>query len=154
MTRPRSSIRIGTRNPNAAMLSAIWRICFFECVLALRALGLSASTEIHFIMTMSPCYDAKAQRVRCDLRRLQTKLLRSSGSDLIHADRIAHLQALACPSDCQPFWQLAVPGIAGVTSPAGITCRPDRQRGPKQSLGCLSPPLLLEQRGNFCQGGF
>jgi hypothetical protein len=30
-----------------------------------------------------------------------------------------------CPSDCQPFWQFAVPGIAEVTSPAGIARRPD-----------------------------
>jgi hypothetical protein len=75
----------------------------------------------------------KAQRVRCDLRRLQTKLLRSSGSDLIHAEHIAHLQALACPFDCQPFWQLAVPGIAGVTSPAGITCRPDRHNAARSN---------------------
>src|SRR6266581_3261054 len=146
MTRPPSSIRIGTRNPNAAMLSAIWRICFFECVLALRALGLSASAEIHFIMTMSPCYDAKAQRVRCDLRRLQTKLLRSSGSDLIQADRIAHLQALACRSDCQPFWQLAVPGIAGVTSPAGITCRPDRHNAARSITRVPFATFTLEQR--------
>jgi hypothetical protein len=38
----------GESNPNPAMLSAIWRICFFESVLALRALGVSASTAIHF----------------------------------------------------------------------------------------------------------
>jgi hypothetical protein len=30
---------MGTRKPNAVMLSAIWRICFFECVRALRALA-------------------------------------------------------------------------------------------------------------------
>ena len=35
------------------MLSAIWRICFFEWVRALRALGLIASTAIHCIATMS-----------------------------------------------------------------------------------------------------
>ena len=35
------------RNPVAVMLSAIWRICFFEWVLELRALGVSASTAIH-----------------------------------------------------------------------------------------------------------
>ena len=31
----------GTVKPQAPMLSAIWRICFFECVRALRGLGLS-----------------------------------------------------------------------------------------------------------------
>src|SRR5215468_1215507 len=36
-----SSIRIGTTKPKAVILSAIWRICFFEWVLALRALGRS-----------------------------------------------------------------------------------------------------------------
>jgi hypothetical protein len=36
------------------MLSAIWRICFFECVRALRGLGLSSSGETHSILCMSP----------------------------------------------------------------------------------------------------
>src|SRR5215813_517279 len=36
--------------------SAIWRICFFEWVLALRALGLSASTAIDCIAIMSFSY--------------------------------------------------------------------------------------------------
>jgi hypothetical protein len=61
---PSSSIRTGTRKPNAAILSAIWRICFFECVLALRALGLSASTAIHCIATMILSYDIEAKRMR------------------------------------------------------------------------------------------
>jgi len=29
-----SSIKTGLQNPNLSMLAAIWRICFFECVLA------------------------------------------------------------------------------------------------------------------------
>ena len=95
MMTPPSSIRIGTRNPNAAMLSAIWRICFFECVLALRALGLSASTAIHSIVAMSLSFDAEAKRARFDLRLFTDQIvLGNSGSDHIHADRIAHLQAL------------------------------------------------------------
>src|ERR1700704_3964527 len=36
---------IGATKPQAPMLSAIWRIYFFECVRALRGLGLSSSKE-------------------------------------------------------------------------------------------------------------
>ena len=36
-----SSISTGTVKPQATMLSAIWRICFLECVRALRGLDLS-----------------------------------------------------------------------------------------------------------------
>ena len=38
------------------MLSAIWRICFFECVRALRGLGLSASGETHLISYPSEAF--------------------------------------------------------------------------------------------------
>src|SRR5450759_319323 len=61
MILPSSSIRIGTTNPNAAMLSAIWRICFFECVRALRALGLSA---LMGKLGMRLSCDAEAKRAR------------------------------------------------------------------------------------------
>ena len=37
-----SSTTMGTTKPKTRMLSAIWRICFLECVRALRGLGLSA----------------------------------------------------------------------------------------------------------------
>src|SRR2546430_2831788 len=152
MTRPRSSIRIGTRNPNAAMLSAIWRICFFECVLALRALGLSASTESHFIMTVSPSSDAKAKRARCDGRRLQTKL--SKELRLGSYPRRSHRASAGarCPSDCQPFWQLAVPGVAEVTSPAGITCRPDWHAPPQAIARAFHQrvPTLTCSEPNYC----
>ena len=75
---PLSSIRIGTRKPNAAILSAISRICFFECVLALRAFGLSASTAIHCIATMSLSFDIEAKRTRFDLRRSVSMIRASS----------------------------------------------------------------------------
>src|SRR3981189_904681 len=44
---------IGTTKPQAPMLSAIWRIYFFECVRALRGLGLSSSGETYWISCMS-----------------------------------------------------------------------------------------------------
>ena len=67
-------MRIGTRKPNAAMLSAIWWICLFECVRALRGLGLSALIAIHCIVAMSLSSDIEAKRTRLDFRvGLQTK---------------------------------------------------------------------------------
>ncbi len=38
-------MRTGLLKPNAAMLSAIWRICRRECVRALRGLGFSSERE-------------------------------------------------------------------------------------------------------------
>ena len=98
-------------------------------------------------MTVSPSSDAKAKRARCDGRRLQTKL--SKELRLGSYPRRSHRASAGarCPSDCQPFWQLAVPGVAEVTSPAGITCRPDWQNATPKQL------RSLEQTRNTCQGG-
>jgi hypothetical protein len=68
-------MRSGTRNPKAVMLSAIWRICFFECILALRALGVSASTAIHSsVGGMSLSFDTEAKRARASTCVVKTKL--------------------------------------------------------------------------------
>ena len=53
MMTPPSSTSSGTRNPNAVMLSAIWRICLRECVRAFRRLGVSASIVSQEIANMS-----------------------------------------------------------------------------------------------------
>jgi hypothetical protein len=76
MIRTPWSIRIGTRKPKAVVLSAIWRICFFEWVRALRALGLIASTAIHCIVTIgfSLSSGKQAERTGFGLRWLRTTL--------------------------------------------------------------------------------
>jgi hypothetical protein len=63
--------------------------------------------------------------VRADLRRYTPICLGSSGSDHIHADRIALLLAPTAHLTISHFGSLRVPGIAEVTSPAGIARRPD-----------------------------
>jgi hypothetical protein len=46
MSSPSSPTSTGVVNPNAMMLSAIWRICLAECVLALCGFGLIPLIEI------------------------------------------------------------------------------------------------------------
>src|SRR5438132_2097884 len=125
MMTPSSSVRIGTTNPNAAMLSAICRICLREWVRTLRPLGVSLSIAVQKISIMSLSYDAEAKRTGFDLRRLQFKLFEKLR--LGSYPRRSHRASAGAhrPSDYQPFWQFAVPGIAEVTSPAGIARRPD-----------------------------
>ena len=41
-----------------------------------------------------------------------------------HTGRTSASAGAHCQSGCQPLWQVAVPGIAEVTSPAGIARRP------------------------------
>jgi hypothetical protein len=112
------------------MLPAIWRICFFECVLALRALGLSASTATHWMVAMVGmslfCISAKAKRgVRFDLRLFEIKLLGVSGS--AHSTKIAsrRLVVLAALQPSASFAarrsRLRRDTSSGGTSPAGPT---------------------------------
>ena len=92
---------------------------------ALRPFGVSLSFAIQKISVMSVSYDAEAKRKGFDLRRLQFKLFGKLrlGSYPRRSHRVS--AGAHCPSDCQPFWQFAVPGIAEVTSPAGIARKPD-----------------------------
>src|SRR6266511_2544777 len=94
---PSSSMRMGTRNPKALMLCAICSSCFFGCVLAFRAFGLSVAIAIICMVAMSRLLSAEAKRMRIGRRLFQTKLFRVSGSDHYHADRIAHLQGRVLP---------------------------------------------------------
>src|SRR5262245_40016868 len=148
---PPSSTRIGTTNPKAWMLSAICRICFFEWVLALRALGLSALSEIHFNINIS-LYLGTPEASAHALAGVgyRSNCQGDSGSD--HIKQIASRSAFArLPSGYQLRRQLAVPGIAEVTSPASITCRPDWQWVHRRASPLVRPrprKLLIAQNEN------
>jgi hypothetical protein len=56
-----SSMITGTVKPKASMLLAICSICFFECVCALRGLGLIAAGETYSMVRMSTSVVAKEE---------------------------------------------------------------------------------------------
>jgi len=87
---------------------------------AFRPFGVSLSIAVQEISIMGLSYDAEAKRAGFDRRRLQFKLFGKLrlGSYPRRSHRVS--AGAHCPSDSQPFWQLAVPGIAEVTPPAGI----------------------------------
>src|SRR5258707_9308745 len=125
MMTPSSSITIGTTNPKAAMLSAICRICLREWVRVLRTLGVSLSIAIQKISIMRRSYDAEAKRTGFDLRRVKVQIVsRSSGSDHIHADRIAFLLARTARLTVSHVGSLRAPASPRLplrrASPAGL----------------------------------
>jgi hypothetical protein len=74
---------------------------------------------------MRRSYDAEAKRMGFDLRRVTVQIVSRSlrlGSYPRRSHRVS--AGAHCPSDCQPCWQFAGPGIAEVTlrraSPAGL----------------------------------
>jgi hypothetical protein len=83
---------------------------------------------------MSFSYGAEAKRTGFDLGDYSSKLFKKLrfGSYPRRSHRVS--AGAHCPSDRQSFWQLADPGIAEVTSPAGIARKPDRTTPAQASL--------------------
>ena len=103
------------------MLSAIWRICFFECVRALRGLGLSASGETHLIWCMTSSFRAqvgarKASRPSGCVQIFEELRLRSRAA----SPRCGSLAAAWSPSATSSRSGI---GLA-LACPAGIARRP------------------------------
>src|SRR5258707_15655540 len=77
---------------------------------------------------------------------LQFKLSReASGSDHIHADRIAFLLARPARRTASHVGSLRGPGIAEVTSPAGIARRPDSSQSPIFPRSPPAPRVVMKK---------
>lgn len=121
-----SSMSTGTRKPKTPMLSAIWRICFFECVRALRGLGLIASRATSSILCMSTSV-TRPGRGAISPSAKTVSGLRNSGADHVELGRVASLAVL------RRHWRLGRLS-AGFAEhhPASIACRPDVDPGDLQ----------------------
>ena len=126
----------GTRKPKSPMLSAIWRICFFECVRALRGFLDRVKSDkldlVHEHLRYRPgrgAISASAKNGEC---------LRNSGSDHVELGRVASLAVL------RRHWRLGRLS-AGFAEhhPASIACRPEVDRGDLATLSLGGSRALL-----------